>query len=149
MEAVSNNQKVGRPFSIAAIILSVLGLIDSGYLTGSHYAGINVPCSVVSGCDTVLKSDWAEVFGIPTALYGVIAYFFAFSLAYLVFSGRETLWKLFGLLSAAMFIGSAFLMYVQAFVIQSFCQYCIVSAITSTLLFVVFVVSILSSKRSG
>lgn len=146
METSSTNTKVGRPFSISAIVLSLIGLVDAGYLTGSHFAGVDVPCTVMSGCDSVLKSSWAEVFGIPTALYGAIAYFLAFAFAYLVFSGREFFWNLLGALTGLMFLGSLFLVYLQAYVIQSFCQYCILSAITSTLLFFTFILSRLFAK---
>lgn len=137
----------GRIFSAAAFVIALVGLADAGYLTSKHFAGENVPCNLVTGCETVLQSQWAEMFGLPTALYGALAYFAAFALAFLVFSGNTRLWNLFGILSAVMFVFSLFFVYLQAAVIGAFCQYCLVSALTSTLLFAVYLISRFASKR--
>jgi len=137
----------GRKLSAGASITALVGLVDAGYLTSKHFAGTAVPCNLVSGCETVLNSQWAEVFGLPTALYGAIAYFAAFAMAFLVYSGKIRLWAVFGLLSALMFLFSVFLIYLQAVVIGAFCQYCLVSAVTSTLLFLIYVISAFLSKK--
>lgn len=131
---------------IAAVVVALAGLADASYLTSNHFAGINVPCNLVSGCETVLNSTYSEIFGVPTALFGVAAYFAAFSLALLAYFGREKLWTLFGVAAAIMFLFSVWLIYLQAFVIKAFCQYCLFSAATSTLLFVIFSVSLLIRK---
>lgn len=131
---------------IAAIVTSLAGLADSSYLTSKHFAGSSVPCNLFSGCETVLSSSYSEFFGIPTALFGAVAYFTAFSLALLTYFGRERLWSLFGMLASLMFVFSVWFVYLQAFVIKAFCQYCLVSAATSVLLFLIFAVSILLKK---
>lgn len=143
----STNTAPPRVISAAGFIIALVGLVDAGYLTAKHYSGTAVPCSLVSGCETVLTSEWSEIFGIPTALYGAVAYFAAFSIAFLVFNGNSKLWNLFGALSSIMFIASLGFIYIQAFVIQAFCQYCLVSAATSTLLFVVYIVSRFVGKQ--
>ncbi|MDH3529204.1 MAG: vitamin K epoxide reductase family protein [Acidobacteriota bacterium] len=131
-----------RKFAAAGFITALVGLADAAYLTSKHLAGTAVPCNLVSGCETVLNSTWAEFYGLPTALYGAIAYFAAFALAFLVFSGNKSLWKAFGLLSSVMFVFSVYLIYLQAWVIKAFCQYCLVSAGTSTILFLIFLLSL-------
>jgi len=130
-----------RAFTAAAFIIALIGLADAAYLTSKHLSGAAVPCNLVSGCETVLTSQWAEILGLPTALYGALAYFIAFALAFLAFSGRHRLWNLFGMISAVMFLFSIFLVYLQAAVIGAFCQYCLVSAATSTMLFLIFLAS--------
>lgn len=132
---------------IAAVITALAGLADSAYLTSNHFAGTAVPCNLVTGCETVLNSSYSEFFGIPTALFGAVAYFTVFSLALLAFFGHEKLWRVFGAVTVVMFFASVWLVYLQAFVIQAFCQYCLFSAVTSTLLFAIFSVSFLVRNR--
>ncbi len=147
MESRVHNSGPGRYVAAGAFVTALVGLADAAYLTSKHLSGAAVPCSLVSGCEVVLTSAWAEIFGIPTALFGAIAYFAAFSISFLVFYGRKNLWPLFGLLSAAMFLFSLWLIYLQAWVIGAFCQYCLVSALTSTVLFSIFLASVFLRKR--
>ena len=148
MIELPSNEKTGRFLSGAAFLTALVGLADAGYLTSKHYSGGVVPCNLVSGCETVLNSAWAEFYGIPTALFGVIAYFFAFSLAFLVFSGRSRLWGLFGVVVTGMFLFSLWLLYLQAVVIGAFCQYCLVSAVTSSILFLIFCTSLIAFRTN-
>ena len=132
---------------LAAAVLAVVGLADSVYLTVSHYTKTPVPCSIVEGCETVLTSSYAEFVGIPIAAFGAAAYFVAFSLAILAAYGNRTAWLLFGAQTALMAAVSAYLLYLQGFVIGAFCQFCLVSAATSISLFIVFLASKLFSRR--
>ena len=132
---------------LAAAVLAIIGLADSAYLTLSHYTKEPVPCSIVEGCETVLTSSYAEIAGIPIAAFGAAAYFVAFSLAILAVYGNRTAWMLFGVQTFLMAAVSAYLVYVQAFVIGAFCQFCLVSAATSAGLFLVFLASKLLARH--
>jgi uncharacterized membrane protein len=129
------NLRSGIPFLAAAVAL--VGLIDSAYLTVMH--GEKVPCSLVEGCDKVLTSEYSEIFGVPTALFGVAAYFAAFALAILAAFGNGRMWTLFGVQSSVMLVAAVWLVYLQAFVIGAFCQFCLLSALTTTILFLIFI----------
>ena len=133
-------------FPVAASLVSLAGLADSAYLTAKHYSDTAVPCSVISGCEQVLTSSYAEMFGIPTAMFGALAYFAAFSLALLTFYGHAKLWNLFGLLTAVMMVFTVWLVYLQAYVIQAFCQFCLLSALSTFLLLVIFTLSKIFSR---
>jgi uncharacterized membrane protein len=122
---------------IAAAIVALVGLADSVYLTVQHFTAEPVPCSIISGCETVLTSAYAEFAGIPIAAFGAAAYFLAFSLALLTVFGNRTMWKLFGVLSVLMAGYTLWLLYLQAFVIGAFCQFCLISAITSITLLLI------------
>jgi uncharacterized membrane protein len=128
-------------FAWIAVILSLVGIADAVYLTVHHYTGEQVPCGVTGGCEMVLSSSYATVYGIPLAFFGAIAYFVAFSLALLTAFGNFKLWNLFGLQVTLMACFSAWLIYVQAYQIQEFCQYCLVSAGVCFSLFITFLAS--------
>ncbi len=64
-EAQSENTVAKLPFLAAVVALG--GLADSIYLTIKHFTGEKVPCSIVEGCEQVLTSSYAEIFGIPLA----------------------------------------------------------------------------------
>lgn len=129
---------------ILAAVFALVGLADSVYLTVHHYTGEKVPCSVTGGCETVLSSQYAEMFGIPTAAFGAMAYFLVFSLAILTQYGNRKMWNVLGAVVAVMSAFTLYLVYLQAFVIDAFCQFCLVSAATTLSLFGLFLFSKLS-----
>ncbi|MBS1794291.1 MAG: vitamin K epoxide reductase family protein [Acidobacteria bacterium] len=126
---------------LAAALLALVGLFDSIYLTIHHYTGENVPCSVTGGCEMVLTSAWSQIAGYPLSIFGAAAYFVAFSLALLAAFGNRPLWKLFGLQTLVMAGFSFWLIYLQAFVIGAFCQFCLLSAATSITLCIIALAS--------
>jgi uncharacterized membrane protein len=128
--------------------VALLGLTDAIYLTVHHYNATAVPCGLTGGCEMVLTSAYATIFGIPLGLYGAAAYFVAFSLAFLAAYGNEMAWKLFGALATVMLAFSGWLIFVQAYYINAYCQYCLLSALTSTTLFVLFIVSLFAKART-
>ncbi|MBC8031884.1 MAG: vitamin K epoxide reductase family protein [Pyrinomonadaceae bacterium] len=118
----------------AASVVSLVGLADAIYLTVEHVAGRSVKCTIVSGCSEVLSSQYATVAGIPLALVGAAAYFTVFSLATLGAFGYRVAGKLLTLAVALMFVTSLWLVYLQAFVIRAFCQFCLLSALVTFVL---------------
>lgn len=129
-----------RKLYIAAALLSLLGLADALYLTVEHVTGQSVKCTLISGCSEVLSSPYAVVAGIPLAAIGAAAYFTVFSLATLAAFGYRAAGTLLTPLLTAMFVVSLWLIYLQAFVIREFCQYCLLSAAITTGLLLVVVV---------
>jgi uncharacterized membrane protein len=125
--------RISRLYTLAAV-LSLAGLADAVYLTVEHLTGRSVRCTVTSGCSEVLGSSYATIGGYPLALFGALAYFTAFSLATLAAFGSRRAGNLFAVLVALMFATSLWLLYLQAFVLHAFCQYCLLSAAITTLL---------------
>ena len=122
----------------SAALVSLIGLADAIYLTVEHLSGRSVRCTL-SGCSEVLSSPYATVRGYPLAGVGAIAYFLVFSLATLGAFGYRGVGRLLMLLVGAMFLTTVWLLYLQAFVIHHFCQYCLLSAlVTTTLTVLVF-----------
>jgi len=114
---------------IVIAVLSLCGLADAIYLTIEHITGQSVRCTIVAGCSEVLSSSYAVVGGYPLASIGALAYFTVFSLAILALFGYRIAVQLLILLVLAMCLVSLWLIYLQAFVIHAFCQFCLLSAI--------------------
>lgn len=128
--------------AILASVVALAGVADAAYLTIHHYTAEPVPCSIIEGCEQVLTSQWATIGGVPLALFGLLAYFAAFSLALLTTFGNRMMWRLFGVQVVMMAIVSGWLLYVQGVLIGAFCQFCLLSALITAILLIIFVVSL-------
>ena len=112
----------------AIVLVALVGLADATYLTIEHITGQSVRCTIVAGCSEVLSSKYATVGNMPLALIGASAYFAVFSFATLAAFGYRFARILLSVLVPLMLLVSLWLIYLQAFVIRSFCQYCLLSA---------------------
>lgn len=122
------------------MLAALIGLGDSLYLTVQHLTGQSVRCAIVTGCSAVLSSRYATIGGIPTALFGMVAYFTAFSLATLAIFGSQLAARSLRLTVTAMLAMTIWLLYLQAFVIRSFCTWCLLSAAMTGVLALVMLV---------
>ena len=86
--------------------------------------------------------------GIPLALVGALAYFTVFSLATLAAFGYKGVGKLLALVVALMFLTSLWLIYLQAFVIEAFCQFCLLSALVTFVLTGITVAIMVRGRRT-
>jgi uncharacterized membrane protein len=139
--------------------LAAIGAVVTGYLTISEFTGNSTACPT-QGCDIVLSSPYATVFGQPLALFGFLAYLgmVVLAVAPLLVQGKEqkelraqlTAWTqpLLFIGGTAMMIFSGYLMYLLTAEIQAACLYCIGSALLSTSLFVLALIGQDWSDRS-
>lgn len=132
---------------IISIVLAVIGLLVAGYLTYTEATKTEIACSIVSptggnSCADVNNSPWARIppgpSGVPVAYLGIAGYL-AILVALLLenrvpFLVRRGKLLVFGLALFG-FLFSLYLTAIEAFVLQEWCQWCIISAITMTLLF--------------
>ncbi|HEV8157572.1 MAG TPA: vitamin K epoxide reductase family protein [Pyrinomonadaceae bacterium] len=146
-EAINQTSNTVAKLPLLAAVVALIGLADAIYLTIKHYTGEAVPCSIVEGCEQVLTSSYAEIAGIPLAIFGAAAYFVAFALAILAAFGNVRAWVLFGVQVVLMMIFTVWLVYLQAFVIEAFCQFCLLSAGTTLTLFIIYLISKFSRYR--
>ena len=119
---------------LVAGLIALVGLGDSLYLTVQHLTGQSLRCTIISGCSEVLSSPYAQIGPVPLAAVGAFSYFIVFSLAILAAFGYRSLRLPLGLLVALMFLMTVWLLYLQAFVIRHFCQYCLLSAAVTIIL---------------
>jgi uncharacterized membrane protein/glutaredoxin len=118
--------------------VSSLGIALTGYLSWTAFSGGAVQgCSAGGGCDIVLTSRWATLLGLPTALWGLLAYT---GLAAIAFVPRAD--KHWSYAWTAAFFGvcySVYLTVVSLTILESACPYCLTSLglMTATLALVV------------
>lgn len=127
--------------------VATLGAIETGYLTVMKFIGSDV-CPT-EGCDLVLSSPYATIFGLPLTLFGFLGYAAMIALATAPLwvnpdnnkALRQTLedrtWPLMFMLATAMVVFSGYLMAIMAFAIGAFCPFCVASAIFSLSLFLI------------
>lgn len=121
--------------------LSFFGLFDALLLTAEHYMSLTLPCSFSGGCEQVLTSRFSTIFGLPISLLGVVFYGLIFFLVVVSVFNADRLPRLFLLGWGAIgFVTSLVLVGLQAFVVRAWCQYCLLSAVTSTLLFITAII---------
>lgn len=129
------------------MFVSLIGLGDSVYLTVQHLTGRSVRCTVTSTCSKVLSSAYATLGGIPTAAWGAAAYLTVFSLATLVVFGYFGVRRWLSWLVAAMLAATLVLIYLQAFVIRAWCEYCLLSAAVTISLSLILLIDTGYSRR--
>ena len=123
---------------ISIFVIALIGFADASYLTVEHFQGKIPPCSVVEGCERVLTSSYSVVAGIPVSLAGSIYYLLVLIGLFAYFDTKnESILKWTLHLTALGFLASLAFLYLQAFVIHSYCLYCLGSIATSTAIFAI------------
>ena len=139
-----NNIIIPKWIPIALLFIALIGFSDATYITVNHYMNKIPPCTL-SSCETVLNSPYANILGNPVSLFGAIYYLLIiiFVFAYLD-TKKEIFLRIPIMLSVIGFIFSLWFMFVMAFIIKAYCQYCIFSALSSA---GIFIVSIYTFKK--
>jgi uncharacterized membrane protein len=106
--------------------LAVLGLAIGAHLTFAKLTGSQAAlCTAGGGCDIVQSSRYATLLGVPTALWGAVAYAVIGALALM----GLTAWRWLGafLVAVASAAFSLYLTYVSLFVVHATCIWCLAS----------------------
>lgn len=127
-----------RSRNIAAAALSAVGVAVSAYLLTVHWGWWTAICLGVGNCEVVNTSIYSELLGIPVALLGGLTYIalIGLSLAILRNIYVETARVLRFFLAAIGLAFSAYLTYIELFVLHEICPWCVASAILITIIFV-------------
>ena len=132
-----------RRLRIVALVFAALGIGVAGYLTYVHYAGLQPFCAGGShGCERVQSSAYATVGGIPVAVLGLAGYV---GIAIALVAPGDLARMSAAALAIIGFGFSAYLTYLELFVIHAICQWCVTSAVLLTVLAVLTVCRLLAS----
>ena len=131
-------------------MVGALGFMDATYLTLKHYAGEVVGCTITQGCEIVTTSVYSQFYGIPVALFGALYYLTIVVLMIAYFDRKnEVLLRIGAWLTFTGLVASLYFVGVQAFILHAWCQYCIGSAISSSVLFLLGITYLLKQKSTS
>lgn len=122
------------------IILGATGLFISIYLSYVRLTAGEYLCGI-SSCGIVNNSEYSTFLGIPVAYLGLIYYLGVIILYKIEKPWILLMYSLFGVLF------SGYLTYLEAFVIQAWCQWCVFSAWISFALFFISLYEVLKLRR--
>jgi uncharacterized membrane protein len=105
--------------------LAAIGLGIGSYLLAARVLGEAPACGPLKGCETVAASQYATLFGVPVALFGVgySVVLAAASFAWWRLADRRALYLAYGLGLAGIFV-VGYLTYLELFVIKAICVWC-------------------------
>ncbi len=115
-------------------IVALVGLGVAGYLTYIETQSVEAICGPVGDCNAVQSSSYARVFGIlPVGILGLLGYA-AILMAWIIQKVRDDRWAdsaRLGMLGMALFgtLYSIYLTYVEIWVIEAVCIWCLSSAV--------------------
>ena len=130
----------------AIVLLALVGLLVATYLW-LYKIGVlgQLQCGTGS-CEAVQASRYAELLGIPVALYGVVGYAALLGLGLAGLQPRLAADRRVGALLAGLATaGFAFTLYltgIELFVLHEICRWCVASAVIMTAIWVLSLVEL-------
>ena len=135
-------------YRMAAALLALVGVLLATYLYLYKIGVIGTMVCGTGSCEVVQTSRWSRFLGIEVSLIGLLGYvaILGVSLVGLNPAHVERRWpdNWLLLLSGGGLAFSAYLTYLELFVIDAICRWCVVSAVIISL---IFVVSLLARRR--
>ena len=134
---------LGESLRWTSLALSILGAADAIYLLVLKYTQDEAMCIGNYGCISVNNSSYSMIYGIPVSLLGLLAYLAVTAMLLL-----ESHWELARLRGPLVVFGigltgvlfSAYLTYLEYFVIYAVCPFCIASALLIALIFILSII---------
>jgi uncharacterized membrane protein len=134
-------------------VLSLVGILIALYLTLYKIGVIGDLSCTLGACETVNTSRWATFLGLPVAAWGLAAYvaLFALSVAGTAdrYAGSQPISWLLVAIAAWSVLFSAWLTYIELFVIHAICIWCVTSAVILVVILVVSVIDLRRTKGAG
>lgn len=138
---------------MAMALLSLAGFFIALYLHLYKTGQIGSLACGTGGCETVQLSSYSSFLGVGVALIGVVGYAAMFVVAMLAvqprFAGPSWPLRAMVLLSGGAFVFGLYLTYVELFVIQAICRYCVASAVLVTGIFLLSLFELSRSRRES
>jgi uncharacterized membrane protein len=132
------------------IVLVIIGLAVSVYMTIYKYTGNDGMCLGSGDCSTVNASRFSEVNGIPVAVFGIAGY--AAILIVLFYENKNQFFRknstlmVFGM-SLTGFLFTIWLVYVELELLKAICPFCVTSQVAMTIIFIIAVVRLFRNEN--
>lgn len=126
-----------------SMILVVIGLIVSIYMTIYKVTSNDALCLGSGDCSTVNASRYAEVYGIPVATIGIAGYFAILLVHW--YEKRDKFFEkngpmlIFGMALTG-FLFTLYLIYIEFAILKAYCPFCLTSQSAMTLIFIISVI---------
>lgn len=117
------------------LIICIIGFLDSLYLAYKAIFSEPLPCLIGSSCDTVTTSIYGKFMGIPVSVYGILYYIFGIALFLFLMIKELKIKVLPFIFSITGLSVSIYFTFIQYFVLEAFCTYCLLSAICTIFIF--------------
>ena len=135
-------------YRMAAALLSLVGVLLATYLYLYKIGVVGTMMCGTGSCEVVQTSQWSRFMGVEVSLIGLLGYvgILGVSIAGLQPANQARRWPdtTLVLLSLGGLLFSAYLTYIELFLLHAVCRWCVVSAVIITL---IFVISLLAWRR--
>lgn len=126
--------------SLYIFLISLVGIADAGYLYYTRISGSSIFCVMTHGCDTVAQSPYSAILGIPLSLLGLLFYTCIAILSFVQYKHlantyAEIIENVLLFLTTSSVLSSIYFIYLQGWVINAWCIYCLLSACCSCIIF--------------
>ena len=136
---------------MAIAVVALAGLFVSIYLTLYKLGALGALSCAVGSCETVQMSRWATFLGLPVAAWGVGFYLATLAVALVGLQERYADSRALSLVQTAMsgwgVLFSGWLTWLELFVIDAICMWCVISAILVCIIFVLSLLDWLEVRR--
>lgn len=139
----------GFAIRLAISVLGIAGMSISGYLAYVHFQKVSAVCMKGFDCDSVLSSPYAEIWGVPLALFGFLLYVIITVAGFLLMYKKCEGYSLIALAVYSMALsGTIFSLYLvrMMFIMDAFCSWCLISDL---IMFSILVFSIIVLYTGG
>lgn len=130
---VSGLAVFGDRVRVAVVLLTVVGLVISGYMAYVEMTANPAVCGVIGDCNAVQQSEYAFIFGVPIGVIGLLGYLFMLFLSLIVIASPSTYRHRFVvMLQTVVIVAGAFTIYLtflEPFVIGAVCVWCLLSSL--------------------
>lgn len=125
--------------------LALIGVYLAVRALQIHYSTGLTPCSIndVWDCGAVNRGPYSVFYGVPVALIGILGYSFLF-----VMEGLKK-WRIMAAASVGALAFSLYLTHIEASILQTWCEYCVGSLITISLITLLAIIQLAVQRRKA
>ena len=148
----SRRVRLDSALVVVAATLAVVGVGIAAYLAFENIQSESGVCTITHGCATVQQSKYGKLFGVPVSVPGLLLYGALFTGAVLWLTNfrslRPTITPLAFFASLFGLTFSGYLTYIEGWVLDAWCIYCIASASLMALLTLTWLTVTLRAARA-